>query len=608
MADLSLRSFERNRYYNGKLMTVRDFQTEQTYFNEKRHLLNRLLYGAGVVCGLHVEPLASAENRGIRIRPGAALDGCGQEIVVARESVQSDIREIPGYPADSQAQKTLYLMLHYDECARQPVQTDAAAASAGGCENNRLLETFRLSWAATPPTSADDWSGITHKATVLYANDKVRIERVLPRWTRASDTFEAVIRLTALVMLSPSDAFDIELKETLSSGLIRLQSDSLTFVFAGLDAGAAIERRYTVRSEAGAEIGRFGGNIAYQMNSFKENKATPESIVSILDEQSLTERLVEAYFEEQIGQEGGCSGAEGILIASVTLNNQGFISAVDDRHRPYIYSHRLIARLLEGTGSERLPKHGGSHEAGGIDQLDVTGLRGVLADRQKIGVAQGGEHAEDTDTRSIHFVGDGVTVSEDGGVAYVNIPGGNGGPHAGNHQAGGSDPINVANLQGVLAEPQKMRINYGDYWMTAGSFSLNGQEVSMHEDNGHVSFFVGNPYQCISGYASFDNVPAGGHFVSDKIYLYTNTKDLCFTIGLLDDNGTVRMYYGDSFGTNVPAINYNYYPSEGYMVITLFDRRTGTTTLPRVNYKVRWWAVPLTSDRGRVGSTQIIIG
>ena len=45
---------ERNRYFYGKMLTARDFETEQRYFNNKRRLLNRTLYGAGVVCGLGV--------------------------------------------------------------------------------------------------------------------------------------------------------------------------------------------------------------------------------------------------------------------------------------------------------------------------------------------------------------------------------------------------------------------------------------------------------------------------------------------------------------------------------------------------------------------------
>ncbi len=52
MNNANLFPFERNRYFYGKLLTVRDFEVEQRYHSGKRALLNRLVHGAGVVCGL----------------------------------------------------------------------------------------------------------------------------------------------------------------------------------------------------------------------------------------------------------------------------------------------------------------------------------------------------------------------------------------------------------------------------------------------------------------------------------------------------------------------------------------------------------------------------
>ncbi len=49
-----IKSFERNNYFYGKLMTVRDFETEQSYFSEKSPELNELVHGIGVVGGQEV--------------------------------------------------------------------------------------------------------------------------------------------------------------------------------------------------------------------------------------------------------------------------------------------------------------------------------------------------------------------------------------------------------------------------------------------------------------------------------------------------------------------------------------------------------------------------
>jgi hypothetical protein len=50
-----LQTFERNRYFDGKLLVTRDFQDEQAYLRGKDRLHNSLLHGYGTVCGLEVE-------------------------------------------------------------------------------------------------------------------------------------------------------------------------------------------------------------------------------------------------------------------------------------------------------------------------------------------------------------------------------------------------------------------------------------------------------------------------------------------------------------------------------------------------------------------------
>jgi len=69
-----LRAFEKNNYFYGKLMTVRDFVLEQQYYNDKRWLINNLLFGSGTVCGLNV----SSVDMNIIVKSGFAIDKCGR--------------------------------------------------------------------------------------------------------------------------------------------------------------------------------------------------------------------------------------------------------------------------------------------------------------------------------------------------------------------------------------------------------------------------------------------------------------------------------------------------------------------------------------------------
>jgi hypothetical protein len=76
----------RNNYFVGKRLTPDSFQVEQDYVIGRRRLLNRNLYGTGIVCGLGVTgaPPAPGEvgaSGRLSVGAGLALDGCGRELV-----------------------------------------------------------------------------------------------------------------------------------------------------------------------------------------------------------------------------------------------------------------------------------------------------------------------------------------------------------------------------------------------------------------------------------------------------------------------------------------------------------------------------------------------
>jgi hypothetical protein len=79
---------ERNRYFHGQMLYDRNFRLETDYHNHKRWLLNRLVAGWGVVCGLGIRPGEGEEddNPTIIVEPGLALDRWGREIVVDAET------------------------------------------------------------------------------------------------------------------------------------------------------------------------------------------------------------------------------------------------------------------------------------------------------------------------------------------------------------------------------------------------------------------------------------------------------------------------------------------------------------------------------------------
>lgn len=67
-------------YFHGMLLDEKSFRDEQEYHAQKRRLLNRMLYGSGVVCGL--ELTGSVGGHSLTLDCGLALDCAGREIFV----------------------------------------------------------------------------------------------------------------------------------------------------------------------------------------------------------------------------------------------------------------------------------------------------------------------------------------------------------------------------------------------------------------------------------------------------------------------------------------------------------------------------------------------
>lgn len=137
--------FERNNFYPGKLITVRDLVQDQCYFNEKRWLMNRMIHGWGVVCGLDVYE----KDGKIFVKPGLAIDCCGREILVCEE------KEVLLKPKESECHKEqekqeqdenkFVICLEFHECKTEPVNLPSITCDMKEkCEFNRIRDSFKI--------------------------------------------------------------------------------------------------------------------------------------------------------------------------------------------------------------------------------------------------------------------------------------------------------------------------------------------------------------------------------------------------------------------------------------------------------------------------------
>lgn len=180
--------FERNRYFYGKLLTVRDFEVEQRYHCTKRELLNRLVHGAGVVCGLGV---TASDESTLMVESGMALDYQGREIVVPEPL----FRKLPMLEGQETlaGKKDAYLCLSYAEEDVEPV--NATGAEVGSQRQFDLTrEGFRLFLTAEPPAyqSLLETAG-RENVSVLYQSDELILVLSLASILCAGEEFQVQV-------------------------------------------------------------------------------------------------------------------------------------------------------------------------------------------------------------------------------------------------------------------------------------------------------------------------------------------------------------------------------------------------------------------------------
>lgn len=178
-----LSRFLRNHYFRGKLLTARDFEAEQDYMNNKRHLLNRMINGTGVICGLGIDDVELSEiDMNIKIRfktGGAAIDGWGREIIVPIEDSPRDIRV---KKQSTQVNLTLtdlesapyYLYLEYNPLEGEMVNSASENSGCGEtCCPNRVIEDFQVIASVEKPDTqtiaCPDFTGETSGAAARKA-------------------------------------------------------------------------------------------------------------------------------------------------------------------------------------------------------------------------------------------------------------------------------------------------------------------------------------------------------------------------------------------------------------------------------------------------------
>ncbi|MGN0662257.1 MAG: hypothetical protein ACI4LE_03830 [Faecalibacterium sp.] len=176
---------ERNRYYYGKLLTVRDFEREQDYFRSKQELSNRMLHGAGVVCGMGV---TVSDDTTLLIESGMALDYHGREMVLEEPLVRK-LQMLEGYEELKKDRLDAYLCLAYREEEIQPVNAVGVDIESSH-QYNVTRESCRLylSSEAPPYRQILECRG-EQNINVLFADEELTLLLTAPSTACAGSEF-----------------------------------------------------------------------------------------------------------------------------------------------------------------------------------------------------------------------------------------------------------------------------------------------------------------------------------------------------------------------------------------------------------------------------------
>jgi hypothetical protein len=175
--EYTLQQFQRNRYFYGKLMTVRDFELEQDYFNGKRYLLNRFTYGKGLLCGFSNIELFTGSSDEVQVwfrDGGVALDSIGREIVVPVDMKKKVLAENGSPFKRLEFKSPTYLYLRYSPSVSELVR---AASNPLSCDEiscpNRVLEDFEVIASFEYPVENEGECGSLSCATFTETDGKV---------------------------------------------------------------------------------------------------------------------------------------------------------------------------------------------------------------------------------------------------------------------------------------------------------------------------------------------------------------------------------------------------------------------------------------------------
>lgn len=337
--DKICREFKRNRYFYGKLLTVRDFETEQNYFNNKRYMLNHLIHGSGIVCGLKVSQ-GQGDVQNIIISPGVALDGLGREIAVNNNRPLL----LTGINGFSDECNDYYLCLKYtdDWQEKNPgnnTNADSAACCKASCtfcdefcEYNNIVEHYEVSLMPVNDNDilpAFDDCGIYYNEVDIYNNGKTRITKTYPAYVYPETIFPVKLKAETGQMSEDS----ITVRETWSWGGAA-EVNTINLTSNGFDGGTDT---FIYHIKASGQVEKY--QLISTIDGEPTDKKTDIVITTDVMGDAVRNKMTQATCDQ-------CGANEIVRIARLSICSDGTLNIIPVE---YVYSNQLLYDAIQLT-------------------------------------------------------------------------------------------------------------------------------------------------------------------------------------------------------------------------------------------------------------------
>lgn len=354
MKNSKLFPFERNKYYYGKLLSVNDFEMEQKYTNDKRRLINRLLYGSGIAAGMYV---LAVDDFSISVERGLALDYSGREIVIDNPVIKK-LSLIEGYDViarNQQSMSYLYLCLEYAEEDVEPVYNVAGKNTAvSDAEYNKIRENYRLFLTDREPENDHLAPRDLYTDTqTVYWGSGIRIRQSLSRFAASGRKAQLKIQIENMGQQQFfAFSYDLELTCMSYEGKTSL---NISFNEAFYDKAGRYEMTYlldvhdVMDVEGVAELGEDSFMLSVEQREISA-KAQMRQTVHIAAASEMAQ-MMGSYYQENMETFLRNNYQQSIYLAKISLIQAGETYVIQNIENvpfgQYVTGNELTAAMME---------------------------------------------------------------------------------------------------------------------------------------------------------------------------------------------------------------------------------------------------------------------